>query len=91
MDWKLPMDIEYRAKDTPQQNLMLETSFTTMAARSRAMTTAANVLTIERYRLFREAANHLTKLDWLTVVKLAVRRKHDWSTMEWQFHRGAKN
>ena len=62
-DWKLAMEIEYTAKDTPQQNSMFETSFTSMAARARAMMTAVNVLMVERYRLFRDAANHLTTLD----------------------------
>ena len=31
-DWKLPVEIEYIAKDTSQQNSMSETYFTTMAA-----------------------------------------------------------
>ena len=58
------------AKDTPQQNFMSKTYFTTMAAQSRAMMAAANVPMIERYRLFQEAASHLTKLDGLTVKKM---------------------
>ena len=61
-----------------------------MAARARVMITAANVPMVERYCLFQEAANHSTKLDWLTVVKLGGEKKHNWSTMEWQFHGGAK-
>ena len=74
-DWKLPVEIEYTAKDTPQQNSMSETSFSSMAAQARAMMTAANVPMIERYRLFQEAANHLTKLGWLTVIIIGRERK----------------
>ena len=74
-DWKLPVEIEYTAKDTPQQNSRAETSFTTMAARARAMMTGANVPMVERYRLFQEAANHATKLDWLAVVKIGGVKK----------------
>ena len=72
---KLPVEIEYTAKDTPKQNLMSETYVTTMVARSRAMMTAANVPMIERYRLFQEAANHSTKLDWLTVINIGGEKK----------------
>ena len=46
-DWKLPVEIEYMAKDAPQQNSMSETSFTTLVASSRAMMTAANVPMVE--------------------------------------------
>ena len=69
------MEIEYTAKDTPQQNSRSETAFTTMAARARTMMTAANVPIVERYRLFQEAANHSTKLDWLAVVKIGGVKK----------------
>ena len=59
---------------------MSEVSFTSMAARARAMMTAANVLMVERYCLFQEAANHSTKLDWLAVVKIGsvkkIRQEH---------------
>ena len=41
-DWNLPVEIEYTAKDTPQQNSMSETYITTMAAQLRTMITAAN-------------------------------------------------
>ena len=69
------MEIEYTAKDTPQQNLMSETSFTTMAARLRAIMIAAKVPMVERYRLFQETANHSTKLDWLTVIPMDGEKK----------------
>ena len=69
------MEIDYTAKDTPQQNSMSETYFTTSTARSRTMITVANVPMVERYRLFKEAANHATRLDWLTVITLGEEKK----------------
>ena len=69
-DWKLDTDFEYTAKETPQQNSLAETAFTTIAARSRAALNAANVPMKERYRLFAEAANTATKLDWLQGVTI---------------------
>ena len=68
-DWKLPVEIKYTAEDTPQQNSMSKPSFTMMVARLRATMRASNVPMIGRYRLFQEEANHLTKLDRLTVIK----------------------
>ena len=42
----------------------------TIAARLIAAMNAANVPMAERYRLFPEAANTLTKLDWLQSVTI---------------------
>ena len=39
------------------------------------MMTVANVPMVEHYRLFQEAANHSTKLDWLAVVKIGGVKK----------------
>ena len=75
VDWKLPVEIEYTAKNTPQQTSRSETSFATVAARAHAMMTAANLPMVERYRLFQEAANHLTKVDWLAVVNIGAVKK----------------
>jgi hypothetical protein len=61
---------EYTAKETPQQNSLAETAFTTVSARARALLNAANVPMKERYRLFPEAANTVTKLDWLQGVTI---------------------
>ena len=69
------MEIEYTTKDTPQQNLMSETSFTTMAAQARVMMTAVTMLMVERYRLLQEVANHSTTLDWLTNMNIGGEKK----------------
>ena len=39
------------------------------------MMTAVNVPMVEQYSLFQEAANHSTKLDWLTVIKIGGEKK----------------
>ena len=39
------------------------------------MMTVANVPMVEQYCLFQEAANHSTKLDWLTVIKNSGEKK----------------
>ena len=69
-DWKLEADFEYTAKETPQQNSLAENAFTIIAAMARALLNAANVPMEERYRLFPEAANTVTKLDWLQGVTI---------------------
>ena len=58
------------AKETPQQNSLAETAFTTIAARSRAAMNADNVPMTGRHRLFSEAENTVTKLDWLQSVTI---------------------
>ena len=64
-DWKMDVSFEYMAKKTLKFHLLAGTAFTTIAARSRAATNTSNVPMMEWYRLFTEAANTLTKLDWL--------------------------
>jgi hypothetical protein len=68
-DWKMgEIDFEYTARDTPQQNYLVEKGFDTLYNRGRAMMHAANVPEEKRYLLFREAFDTATKVDGLTVV-----------------------
>ena len=69
-DWKLGVFFQYTGKEKPQQNSLGETAFTTIVARSTAAINAANVPMAERYWLFPEATNTLTKLDWLQSVTI---------------------
>lgn len=69
-DWTLVVDSECVTKETPQQNLMLETLFTTLATQEHTMMTAVIVLVIEWYSLFQEAVSHVTKSKWLSIVKI---------------------
>jgi hypothetical protein len=42
-DWKLPIKVEFTARNTPQQNSLAETAFTTMTGRAKALFNAAMV------------------------------------------------
>ena len=83
-DWKLTVDFEFTARDTPQHNYLVERGFPVIAAKAKAMMTAANVPMRERYLLFREAINTATMLDGLVVEcidgKEATRYKHFYGT-----------
>ena len=68
--WKLNIQFEFTARDTPQQNSLVEVGFNTIGNRARAMMTAANVPEKEMYKLFREAFTCATMLDWLTIVTI---------------------
>jgi hypothetical protein len=54
-DWKLGIEFEYTARDTPQQNHLAELGFTILANRGQALMVRANVPMECRYLLFREA------------------------------------
>ena len=69
-EWHLTIKAEYTAPKTPQQNHAAENAFTVIAARSRAAMNHANLPQEERYTLFEEVANTITKLDWLTVIEI---------------------
>jgi hypothetical protein len=42
-DWKLPVVVEWTARDIPQPNSPVEVAFATLAGRSRAMLQDANI------------------------------------------------
>ena len=71
--WKLDVEFEYTARDTPQQNSMVEVGFATLGNRGRAMMIAANVPEKMVYKLFREAFTCATMIDWLSVVEIKGR------------------
>ena len=64
------VQFEYTARDTPQQNSVVEKEFDTLYCRGRAMMIAANVPLVKRYKLYREALDTATKLDGLTVINI---------------------
>lgn len=79
-DWKLGLKYEYTARDTPQQNSLVEVAFGTVGNRGRAMMIAANLPEKERPVLFREAFKCATQMDNLMVIKVdgkeATRYEH---------------
>ena len=70
--WKLDIDPEYTALNTPQQNHLAELSFHILANQGRALMQRANVPLKMRYTLFREAITTVTQLDWLAVISLTL-------------------
>ena len=79
-DWKLPIKVEFTARNTPQANSHAETSFTTIAGRAKALQECANIPSHYRHMLFPYAAHTATKLDGLCAVnvdgKMATRYVH---------------
>ena len=69
-DWQFKTEFEYTARDTPQQNSLVEVGFSTIASRGRAMMNQANIPRVLRYALFPSVTIMATKLDWLTVIDL---------------------
>ena len=69
-DWKLGIEYEITARNTPQQNHLAEIALTVIANRGRALMHNANVPERTRYKLFREAFSTATHLDGLKVVNL---------------------
>ena len=61
--WKLGIVFEYTARDTPQQNHLVEIGITTIGKRGRAMMIAANVPEEMKFKLYREAFTCATMLD----------------------------
>ncbi|MGL4350010.1 MAG: hypothetical protein ACRCT2_05465, partial [Plesiomonas shigelloides] len=79
-DWKIPIKVEFTARNTPQQNSPAETSFTTITGRAKALLINAKVPLADRFKLFPYTAQTATKLDGLSVVTIngvtATRHKH---------------
>jgi hypothetical protein len=69
-DWKLPIIVEWTARDTPQQNSPAEVEFSTLAGRARAMLEDAHVPNTLRKLLMPEAVKTATHLDGLIPIVL---------------------
>jgi hypothetical protein len=70
-DWKLPITIEWTARDTPQQNSPVEVGFATLSGRARAMLQDANVPKDMRKFLMPEAVKAATHLDGLIPLEIS--------------------
>ena len=68
--YNLGIEFEYTARNTPQQNHLVELKFPAIAGRGRAMMNRAHIPKLERYLLFRHTAITATKLDWLVLIKM---------------------
>ena len=82
-DWKLGIDYEITARNTPQQNHLADLAFSHLANLGRALMNHANVPLLWRFKLFVEAFKTVTMLDGLHVFELdgdkATQYEHWWS------------
>ena len=69
-DWQFKFEAEYTARNTPQQNGLIEVKIATVAGRARAMCNAANMDQEIRHFIADEALSHATDLDNLIVDSL---------------------
>ena len=69
-DWKLNLNFEFTARNTPQQNSLAEVAIATIAMRGRAMMHRANVPMEYRSLLWTTAFDTATLLDGLVVIEL---------------------
>ena len=68
--WKNPVEVEYTAQDTSQQNSMAEVAFYALANKARAAMHQANLPMEMRFRLFGEIFTTITLLDGLTIIEV---------------------
>lgn len=68
-DWKFNIEIEYTARDTPQQNSIAKVGFYMLRNRARAMMHQANIPVKERDKILKEAVYISTLLDGLVIVQ----------------------
>ena len=68
--WKLNLDYEYTAHDTPQQNHLAEIGITVINQKGRALMHKANIPKKYRNKIFREAWLTAIDLDGLVVIKI---------------------
>jgi hypothetical protein len=78
-DWKLPIVVEWTARDTPQQNSPVEVAFSTLSGRARAMLNDANIPKELRKVLMPEASKTATYLDGLIPLEIdgVVKTRYD--------------
>jgi len=69
-DWKLGIQFEFTARDTPQQNHLAELAFATVANRGHALMHAANVPMEIHYQVWTEAFKTATLLDGLRAITI---------------------
>jgi hypothetical protein len=77
--WKLGIKFEYTARDTPQQNHLVELAFATVINKSRAMMASANIPYETRFKLWKEAIKTAVNLDGLRLrtIEGATKTKYE--------------
>ena len=62
--WKLAIDFEFTARDTPQQNHLAELGFAVLANRGRAIMHRANIPLNLRYKLYSGSIQNSDIVGW---------------------------
>jgi hypothetical protein len=70
VDWKFPIKFEFTGRNTQQSNYLAEFGFAKIAARGRAMMSAAKVLKELYKKLWQEAFQTSTYLDGLILTTM---------------------
>ena len=68
--WKLSIQLEHTARNTPQQNSPVETGFARVLNKSKTLLIDSNVPYLLRYKIFQEAVLTATKLDGLVTATI---------------------
>ena len=69
-NWKMVMDFEFTARDTPQQNHLAEIGIFNTSCKGRAMMSEAIIPSIYKFRCFVLATEMAGQLDWLVAVTI---------------------
>jgi hypothetical protein len=78
-DWRLSFQAEFTARNTPQQNGVVEVKIATIAGRARSMGNAAHMDNETRHYIANEVLSHSTDLDLdnLIVDKLHTKTRYE--------------
>ena len=76
-DWLLSFQAEFTARNTPQQNGLVEVKIATIAGRARAMCNGAHMNNETRHYIANEVLSHSTDLDNLIVDKLHTKTRYE--------------
>ena len=85
-DWKLQnIKFEMTARDTPQQNSIVEIGFATIANRAKAMVSRANIPAEDRHKVYIRSCIQATRLDGLVMMRIggvtAMRYVHQYGKL----------
>jgi hypothetical protein len=69
-DWKLNLEFEFTARDTPQQNHLVKLGFAVLPNKARTLMKAAHVPFTKRLKIWKEAVKTATLLDGLLIIKI---------------------
>ncbi len=90
-DWKIVFKAEFTAQKTPQQNLVIQTGFTVLAAQARSMMNAAQSPDELRFKLWAETVMTATYLNNLVLVTVQGETRTRWEHADFKLPLWSKN